>query len=398
MKDRLFASVALLAACAISTSASAQQRSVGTAASSEVAVSGFERFVPRPEKQTSLDYSIWQDALQYMVLRMGLSTRDGAGRPDPSLGTRFVWGHKSRVRMEGNRIPFSLMDEAAIATFTEYRQDLEQIGTQIDIATLPRAEQLAFWINLHNVAIIEQIALNYPLKAPSRLLLGANQTPLDETAFITVGGVAMSPKDIRTRIVYPNWKDAKVIYGFFRGDVGSPSIQREAHTAENTERLLREGATEFVNSLRGVEAFGKNLLVSAIYEEAAPFYFPQMGDDLKEHLAKFAEDEVAELLASKSGVKVNQYEETIADLAGGQREPGYNATYSDGRLNGTRIPPSVARYLGERAKKYEKLRKEGRTGRVFIMPGDGSDLIGAEDEEAPEQEPVADPAETPSAG
>ena len=210
----------------------------------------FDKFVPRPAKQTSLDYAIWQDALQYMVLRMGLSTREGATRPDPTIGSRRVWGHDSRVRMEGNRIPFSLMDEAAIATFTEYRQDLERVATQVDIASLPRAEQLAFWINLHNVAMIEQIALNYPLKAPSRLLLGENKTPLDVTPFITVNGVSMSPKDIRTRIVYPNWKDPKVIYGFFRGDVGSPSIQREAHTGENVDRLLLEGANEFVNSLR----------------------------------------------------------------------------------------------------------------------------------------------------
>ena len=398
MKNRLIASAALLAACATSAPALAQEVAPNQASNAAATSADFVKFVPRPAKQTALDYAIWQDALQYMVLRMGLSTRDGATRPDPTIGSRRVWGHDSRVRMEGNRIPFSLMDEAAIATFTEYRQDLEQIGTQVDIASLPRAEQLAYWINLHNVAVIEQIALNYPVKAPSRLLLGQNETPLDVTPFITVGGVSMSPKDIRTRIVYPNWKDPKVIYGFFRGDVGSPSIQREAHTADNVDRLLLEGANEFVNSLRGVEGYGKNLLVSAIYEEAAPFYFPQMGDDLRAHLSRYAEEEVKELLASKPEVKVNQYEETVADLAGGQREPTYNTVYSDGQANSFRIPSSVARYLGERAQKYEKLRKEGRTGRVFIMPGDGTDLIGAEDEETQEEQPAIETAESPSAG
>ncbi|WP_232725634.1 DUF547 domain-containing protein [Qipengyuania seohaensis] len=398
MKNRLIASAALLAACATSAPALAQEVAASAASNAATNAADFDKFVPRPAKQTALDYAIWQDALQYMVLRMGLSTRDGATRPDPTIGSRRVWGHDSRVRLEGNRIPFSLMDEAAIATFTEYRQDLEQIGAQVDIASLPRSEQLAYWINLHNVAVIEQIALNYPVKAPSRLLLGENETPLDVTPFITVGGVAMSPKDIRTRIVYPNWKDPKVIYGFFRGDVGSPSIQREAHTADNVDRLLLEGANEFVNSLRGVEGYGKNLLVSAIYEEAAPFYFPQMGDDLKAHLSRYAEEEVKELLASKPEVKVNQYEETVADLAGGQREPTYNTVYSDGQANSFRIPSSVARYLGERAQKYEKLRKEGRTGRVFIMPGDGTDLIGAEDEETQEDQPAIETAESPSAG
>lgn len=330
----------------------------------------FERFVPRPSaEKRQLDYAFYNDALEYMVLRMGQSTRQGMGRPNAKLGTRRVFGHDSRIRLETNRVVFSLLDEEALGPLTEYRQDLERIAADIDIATLPRDEQLAFWINLHNVAVIEQIGRNYPSPSPSRMQLGPDKTSLDTTRFIQVAGVSMSPRDIRTRIVFPNWDDPDVIYGFFRGEIGGPSIQRRAYTGKNVAELLDISGREFVNSLRGVEGFGDNLLVSRIYEEAAPFYFPQLGDDLKAHLSTHAEEEVNGLIARKPQVKFNDYVDTVADLAGGERETIYDTIYADGRAQGFRITPSVSRMLGERYEKMEKLRKDGLLqGRVIVLP------------------------------
>lgn len=359
--------MAVLMATAAPAIAQVEQASIAAGIAADA---DFERFTPRPSgTSTQLDYSFYDEALEFMVLRMGQSTRDGMGRPDPNLGTRRVFGHDSRYRLEGNRVVFSFLEDEALAPLFEYRQDLERIAAEIDIATLPRNEQLAFWMNLHNVAVIEQIGRNYPSASPSRMKLGPDKTSLDTTRFINVGGVAMSPRDIRTRIVFPNWNDPDVIYGFFRGEIGGPSIQRRAFTGTNVDELLDVSAREFVNSLRGVEGYGKNLLVSAIYEEAAPFYFPQLGADLKAHLSTHAEDVVSGLIAEKPEVKVNQYIDTVADLAGGEREMNFFNVESDGMMQSARITPSIARMLRERADKMEKLRKEGLLqGRVIILP------------------------------
>ena len=374
MKLRSIATMAAVAALASAVPAQAQVEQTvfvsGTAADAE-----FDRFVPRPtDETTQIDYGFFNEALEFMVLRMGPSTRQGERRPDANLGTRRVYGHDSRVRLEGNRVVFSFLDEAAVAPLAEYRRDLERIASETDITRLSRNEQLAFWMNLHNVAVIEQIALNYPAPSPSRLKLGPDKTPLDTTRFINVAGVAMSPRDIRTKIVFPNWNSPDVIYGFFRGEVGGPSIWRRSYTGQNINELLDISAKEFVNSLRGVEAYGSNLLVSAIYEEAAPFYFPQMGADLKAHLSSHAQEDVQGLIASKPGVKVNTYVDTVADLAGGEREPVYNTILSDGNAQGTRITPSIARLMIERGEKLEKLRREGLLrGRVIVLPPTGAE-------------------------
>ena len=386
--------LAFTAVCSLgfSTAPVSAQNSSDVSVTATATADDFSRFAPRPAgKATQIDYTFLDDALEYMVLRMGPSTRQGMGKPAPGMGTRRTYGHESRVRLEGNRIVFSYLDEETIAPLTEYRQDLERLGAELDIASLSKDEQLAYWMNLHNVAVIEQIAVNYPIQSPSRMKLGVGKTSLDETPFINVAGVAMSPKDIRTKIVFPNWDDANVIYGFFRGEVGGPSIQRRAFTGQNVNELLGLSASEFVNSLRGVEAFGDDLLVSAIYEEAAPYFFPQMGPDFRAHLNRHAEEEVRDLVVRKADIKFNQYEDTVADLAAGDREPSYSYIEQDGIAQRTRVSPSVARLLGERFEKYEKLRREGLLrGRVIVLPPTATEAPqegGATAEAADEAQP-----------
>lgn len=345
------------------------------AVAGNAASDNFEKFVPRPSgKETRIDYGFLDDALGYMVLTMGPSTREGLSRPRPPRGTRFVYGHESRVRLEGNRIIFSLLDKESTAPLSEYRADLERLGSEIDIASLPKEEQLAYWLNLHNVAVIEQIAQNYPIKSPSRMKLGDQRTPLDTTRFLNVAGVALSPHDIRTKIVFPNWDNADVIYGFFRGEVGGPSIQKSAYTGADVEAQLANSGIEFVNSLRGVEAWGDSLLVSKIYEEAAPFFFPGLDQEFRDHLLQFASDDVSALIARKPRVKINTYEDTVADLVAGDREPNYYGSEEPQNRDGVRITPSLARFMGERYEKLEKLRRQGKlVGKVIVLPPENSE-------------------------
>lgn len=336
----------------------------------------FERFEPRTQDADhTIDYSIWGYALSNIVVGLGPSVRKGAPRPTGYTGTRFNRGHNSRLRLEGSRIAYSFFTDEVIASLTEYRKDLERVGTDLDIASLSRNEQLAFWLNLHNVAIIEQIARNYPEIQPSRIKIDGEF--LDEARFIEIAGVKLSPKDIRTKIVYPNWSDPRVIYGFFRGDIGGPMIQPEEFNARNLDFLLGDNAGEFVNSLRGVERRGTTLYVSQIYEEAAPFYFTDLPTDLPQHLAQFAQEDVTEHLSRAESLKFGRYERDIADLARGQRQP-YIANVTsiagfgrDPIPNSTRIPLNIQRYLQERRQKLEYLYRRGiPTWTIRVIPID----------------------------
>lgn len=375
MKTRFLTEFMVCAgAAALASTAIAQEAELVPHDSSlQTTNSQFARFTPTAEpNRDRIDYAVWDDVLSYVVFRMGRSLRETAGRPDPGLGSRRMYGHDSRYRLEGNRVLFSFFDADLKATFSAYRLDLEETGAAVNINQLGRNEQLAYWINLHNVALVEQIALNWPVRQPREIMIDG--VPLDDARFITVQGVRLSPKDIRTKIVYPNWKDPKVIYGFWRGDIGGPSIQGDAFNSDNVGRLLERGATDFINSLRGAQKRGDRLQVSTIYEEARNFYFTDWEKDLRNHIAQYAKDDVAEVLANTTRSEAVIAEADIADMAGGVREPSYSNVTRDGTQISFRVPQGMARLLSEQQRKFEKILREGRTGTVIFndiqLPGE----------------------------
>lgn len=357
---RALARPALLAATILALAAPAH-------ASSPLGEAQLATFAPsNTPNNDKIDYSIWDEAMKNIVISMGPSLRESAPRPDPSFGSRRQYGHVSRYRLEGTRVMFSFLDADVIASFTEYRKDLENTADIVDIQSLSRNEQLAFWINLHNVALVEQIANAWPIRQPREIKI--NGVALDDARFIAVEGVKLSPRDIREKIVYRHWRDPMVIYGFWRGEIGGPSLQREAFNADNVERLLIRGAADFVNSLRGTHELGGRLQVSELYKESAPFFFDDFERDLRAHLARHADEATAALLAKTSGVEAVVREYDIADLEGGVREPSYQNITSNGVSTRFRIPQSMAALLAERETKFQEIIRKGRTGTVTVSP------------------------------
>lgn len=344
-------------------------------ASVNAAATGFETFTPAAQTNTSsIDYDVWNEAVQNIVISMGPSLRETPGRPPSGFGTRLVYGHTSRYRLEGSRVSFSFLDETIRSNLANFRQELQATAERVDLQSLSRNEQLAYWINLHNVALVEQIAKEWPVRQPRSIEIDG--VPLDDAKFITVEGKAISLRDIREKIVYANWSNPLVIYGFWRGEIGGPSIQRRAYTGDNVRSLLNSNATEFVNSLRGTQKLGSKLQVSTFYEEVAPFYFPDFEADVRAHIAKYAQEDVADILAKTTKTEAAIKEYDIADLAGGSREPTFVAIQDalNNRVQSFRIPRAMGILLAQREEKFRRILKEGRTGTVTFsdveLPGE----------------------------
>lgn len=329
----------------------------------------FAIFAPSEERiDHTIDYEIWDFALKQLVVDMGPSIRE---RPvittasQIARGSRIRAGHNSRYRTEGSMMAFSLLDTAAIESFTEYRRDLERVATDaLDISRLRRDEQLAFWFNLHNAALVEQIAKNWPFRQPRRLEVDG--VPLDEAKLITIRGVSMSLRDIREKIVYANWRDPRVIYGFWRGEIGGPALQRDAFTGQNVDPLLTEEAENYVNSLRGTEKRGDTLHVSTLYEDAQAFYFPDFAADVRAHIEDYANDEVLDFVGRTSKVEPSLREWDIADLSGGYRD---NIALEKSRPG---LSAGAVELLQQRAIKQQRIerrKKKGEnTGTVTFTP------------------------------
>ena len=321
----------------------------------------YRKFAPKTQTSSAtIDYEVWDIALRNIVLRLGQSVRIRASKPDPDVGTRVVKGHKSGYRMEGSRVTFSFLNDQYRASLTEYRKDLENLANVNDITRLSRNEQLAFWFNLHNVTLIEQIALNYPVRRPEKLRVGANKQPLNEAKLLNIRGVPISLQDIRENIVYPNWSNPDVMYGFFRGNIGGPALQNYAFTSGNVDTILRLQANEFVNSLRGVHQTRSAMKVSSLYDEARPYFFRNWETDLKSHLRKHADPEVLEILGRGKKIELDYYDSVVADLLAGDTPSTQKLNVTiNGLTPGTKISPEIARLFRELDQKTRIMKKRG---------------------------------------
>ncbi|WOI52460.1 DUF547 domain-containing protein [Parvularcula sp. LCG005] len=336
----------------------------------------FAAFEPVPVANgRTIDYSVIDDALGAIVLDTGPSLRRFARAPVREAGSRIQRGHDSPLRLEGNKIFFSRFDRSTTESMREYTDSLIAIGNQVDIAKLPKNEQLAYWYNLHNMIVIATIAEEYPVARPRDMTFGEDKVKFHDAKLVTIRGVPLSLRDIRRNIVYRYWDDPRVMYGFFHGDLASPNIRTYAWKGSTVSRDLDSNAAEFVNALRGVSR-GRNVTyVSPLYYEAQAGLFPNWPTDLKAHLSKFASEDAQELIDSGKPIAPWRYEDRTADLVGG--EPYSKMTPGMGIDS---MPQAFRDYVREVGQKFETLQEQGRlrsaTVTIIDVPGTEWDVEG----------------------
>ena len=320
------------------------------------------RFVPRPANTTRFDYGYWDDALDEIVFYGGPNLRLRASRPIETA-TRIPFGHTSTYRLEGNRVMFEYLKDEDRAGLMDYVRDLEALANVHDIASLPREEQLAFWLNLHNAVVVAAVADDYKVRRPSRTK-DEQERRFHDIPRVTIAGVALSLRDIREGIVYPNWRDPFVVYGFFRGDIGSPSIPTRAFAGGTVWEMLRRLGGDYANGLRGFDTTFGPARVSNIYFEAAPWLFPDFETDVRAHIRPLLTEELrAQLDGQRGRLRRVPYETTVADLTGGQ---GIRTKYAKSLLgNGT--VTNVESYILEHVRKRETLRRRGLLSGTVII-------------------------------
>jgi hypothetical protein len=326
------------------------------------------QFTPQPSKNTQIGYRAWSELLGDIILFMGPSTRQNWKAPERELGSRISRTHNSPYRMEGNKVLYPYMRGNIKTAIEEYVVELEGIGNRIDIPAMPRNEQLAYWINLHNALVINIVAENYPgpQRKPENIkpVEGSDLT-LHDAKVITIDGVPLSLRDIREAIVYPNWSSPDVPLAFYLGDASSPSLSNVAYLPSELGTQLKANAEEYVNSLRGIDD-GK---VSRVFHDVAPWYFPDFNADIDGYFQSRMRAEVFREYSNKGYRGVNRYDNIVNDITAGWGERGRQRLSVSSDIDGFAFGKEVQQFFVDRAEKIERLRKEPwfKRGTVTII-------------------------------
>jgi hypothetical protein len=179
----------------------------------------------------------------------------------------------------------------------------------VRVSEMNRDEQRAYWINLYNALTVLLILEHYPVKSIRDIKISPgffSSGPWDKKLLV-IEGEKVSLNDIEHRILRPIWKDNRLHYAVNCASLGCPNLQPAAYGSANTERLLEEGAREYVNHPRGVRFDGKKLVLSSIYG----WFKEDFGGSEKgilEHLLAYADDQLTERLRDYRGRIKNEYD------------------------------------------------------------------------------------------
>ncbi|NAZ96408.1 DUF547 domain-containing protein [Vibrio toranzoniae] len=177
-------------------------------------------------------------------------------------------------------IRYKAVNTSDKAKLKQYIKQLEQVNP-LDYS---KAEQYAYWVNLYNAVTVDLILDAYPIKSITKLGGLFSFGPWGDDV-VVVNDKSLTLNDIEHRILRPIWQDPRTHYAVNCASLGCPNLQLQAFTADNTETLLEQAASEFVNSDKGVLVEGNKLQLSSIYEWFAVDFGTQ--EQLIQHLEQY---------------------------------------------------------------------------------------------------------------
>lgn len=288
-----------------------------------------------PDSNFTINYADVDAILNAMVVNTGRSSREKLPSTSAMTGTRLATKVKRTTANEANRFYFEefVENEEYKHMLRGLRQDLEAIPDQIPLENFNRDEQLAYWLNLYNIAILDKLVEIYPERSLKQELVGRNSI-LDDK-FLNVSGVPLSLNDIQHRILRWNYDDNPlVIYGLYQGIIGGPNIRRWAYTGETVQKDLIDNAKEFVNSNRGTYSAGYgDFRVSSFYARNLG-YFDNQASALRAHLLRYIDEPQKQQLEKAERIAANIDDWTITDVYGTARRVSGSLSHSAAAMQG----------------------------------------------------------------
>jgi hypothetical protein len=276
----------------------------------------------------TINYDDLTNILKLAVVDAGRSNREKVAPSQAATGTRMKTSVKRSTISEGNRFYYETFaqNEDGRKLLIAIQESLEQVPIQAPLKHFTRDEQLAYWLNLYNVTVLNEIIKNYPERNLKKLMTGKNS--ILSKKILNVAGVPLSLDDIEYTILKHNYNsDPLIIYGLYQGYIGSPNIRKKAYTGSDVWRALKNNASEFVNSNRGTAPKDeKTFRVSSLYERNKA-YFPDFDDDLTKHLLTYIEGEERSELQAAKAIRADIDDWTVTDLGGTYRDMG--ASFAD---------------------------------------------------------------------
>ncbi|HEX7184113.1 MAG TPA: DUF547 domain-containing protein [Thermoanaerobaculia bacterium] len=185
--------------------------------------------VPRPVQAADPDYSVWQTLLSKYY--------------NPAKGMNY---------------------KALKANDAATLRQLQQRMAQVDVGSLSKKEQLAYWINLYNITTVAVVVEGYPVDSIRDLstdpIVRLNVFKKDS---VKTRQGKMSLNDVENDKIRAGFQDPRIHFAINCAAVSCPPIRPEPFVGARVDEQLDDQARKFLNGPHGVrlEKDGSDLVL-----------------------------------------------------------------------------------------------------------------------------------------
>lgn len=210
----------------------------------------------------------------------------------PELSLKIKSG-KQAVDRQFEYIFTTYVDEAGNVDYqTLRRKRVDLVGLlrklndlhPAEIMSWSRKEQMAFWINAHNIFTLKLITDNYPIE-PRWYLINYPDSSLmqipgrREKRYFKVMGMEYTLPEIEREILLKRFDDLRVCFTLSYASAGGAFLRNEAYRADKLDNQLDEQTRRFLADPRGlkIDHVKKVFFISYIFSLYKEYYVEKYG-------------------------------------------------------------------------------------------------------------------------
>ncbi len=208
-----------------------------------------------------------------------------------------------------------LSDDKALRAYILHLQKRYPLVEQ---ESTPEPEKLAYWINVHNAAVLQLIVSNYPVRSVLDIGLEAEAVyPTDYIALnaqhprhpfdlpaIEIGGRTWSINALREEAIRDRFKDPRVNFVLVDGTSSAPRLRRGPFTGDKLPEVLDAATREFLGTPVKNPSLNPNALrLSGLFER---FYADFGGSDAA--LIQFVNPYIPVTISEKASISYLPYD------------------------------------------------------------------------------------------
>lgn len=178
-----------------------------------------------------------------------------------------VWDQLLRQYVDPQgRVDYARWQGEADSTLKDW---LQQLST-VEVPELNRSQQLAFWLNLYNALVIDQVLAVYPIDSIRPTLLGLPNwlafLRFFQRPVYRLGTRDYSLNDIEHGTIRAQFREPRIHFALVCAAIGCPLLRNQAYQPDQVDAQLEDDARRFIRNSEKVRYEAPVLYCSKIFQ------------------------------------------------------------------------------------------------------------------------------------